>query len=337
MKVLKQMIEHFWERGALSLDEAHYLVEHGFVGAWDLPGYAPLSQDDEELHATGASDYGPSEPDPLEMEHERLVSRPSSGRGRGPKVAEYAPAELQADLARLLDQRTRCFSALIEMTQGKAGNHQAAAVRLRQYNAAAFSKLFIDSVRKRPSLLADVWEAVSDQAFHVLLERPNVRGKAARAFRRLLQTSDPKHWSGAGWLLKFDEVQTIVNLLAVRRLLLPAIVDLYEKHWAVLAKCMQRPAKPGPAWESLAFGLVLLHHARFFATNRHPSGYTMTRFVDSESWNNAWTTALALDVANVTPFMARIFNLACYKESTAGPQFTIFVDAALDVPFDWKV
>ena len=31
MKVLQQSIQHFWQRGALTADQVHYLVEHGFV------------------------------------------------------------------------------------------------------------------------------------------------------------------------------------------------------------------------------------------------------------------------------------------------------------------
>ena len=44
MKVIQQLIGHFWERGALTPEEAHYLVEHGFIRAEELEGYGPWAQ-----------------------------------------------------------------------------------------------------------------------------------------------------------------------------------------------------------------------------------------------------------------------------------------------------
>ena len=41
MKVITQLIKHFWERGALLAAEIEYLVRHGFVRVRDLPGYEP--------------------------------------------------------------------------------------------------------------------------------------------------------------------------------------------------------------------------------------------------------------------------------------------------------
>ncbi len=39
MKVVAQLVKHFWNRGELSLAEAAYLVEHGFVPMRELSGY----------------------------------------------------------------------------------------------------------------------------------------------------------------------------------------------------------------------------------------------------------------------------------------------------------
>src|SRR5262249_41214832 len=39
MKVVTQMIHHFWERGALSAEQVKHLVRHGFVQAEDLAGF----------------------------------------------------------------------------------------------------------------------------------------------------------------------------------------------------------------------------------------------------------------------------------------------------------
>lgn len=36
MRVLHQLIKHFWRRGALTKEQADYLVEHGFIRAHEL-------------------------------------------------------------------------------------------------------------------------------------------------------------------------------------------------------------------------------------------------------------------------------------------------------------
>ena len=41
MKVVQQLVEHFWDRGVLAIEQVHYLVEHGFVRAANLADYVP--------------------------------------------------------------------------------------------------------------------------------------------------------------------------------------------------------------------------------------------------------------------------------------------------------
>ena len=36
MRVIEQLVQHFWTRGALSREEALYLVKHGFIRESDL-------------------------------------------------------------------------------------------------------------------------------------------------------------------------------------------------------------------------------------------------------------------------------------------------------------
>ena len=38
MRVIEQLVQHFWARGALTREEALYLVRHGFVREADLAG-----------------------------------------------------------------------------------------------------------------------------------------------------------------------------------------------------------------------------------------------------------------------------------------------------------
>ncbi|QJW97309.1 hypothetical protein FTUN_4879 [Frigoriglobus tundricola] len=38
MRVIEQLVHHFWARGALTREQALFLVGHGFAREEDLPG-----------------------------------------------------------------------------------------------------------------------------------------------------------------------------------------------------------------------------------------------------------------------------------------------------------
>src|SRR5437773_1630164 len=78
------------------------------------------------------------------------------------------------------------------------------------------------------------WECVDPEPFHTLLSQPKARGPVIRAFAAILTAATPGAWGQAAWLLRVPEVQTVVNLLAIRQQLVPAIRWLYEKHRSTL-------------------------------------------------------------------------------------------------------
>ena len=120
MKVLNQLIQHFWDRGALSLDQAHYLVEHGFVKAADLDNYVPRPPEPEEADAAMAAE--PVEvllPDEWDQREEVLVEKPA-GKKRGkaaPKLPEYDLARLRDGVVAALAEREDYFPALVELAE----------------------------------------------------------------------------------------------------------------------------------------------------------------------------------------------------------------------------
>jgi hypothetical protein len=89
MKVVQQLIEHFWDRGSLPLEQAHYLVEHGFIRAVHLAGYVPRPDaDDEACNKARVEVLLPTEWDRAE---EALIGQPTGKklarkrRGRRPR------------------------------------------------------------------------------------------------------------------------------------------------------------------------------------------------------------------------------------------------------------
>jgi hypothetical protein len=310
MRVLHQLITHFWQRGALTLEQAHYLVEHGFIRPWELERYAPRPAAIEEAEAEARpSARVPEELLPNELERrQEALSAPAPGRRKGKAAAlpDYSLEELGRQLRAILHQRERWLPALREMAARRQTCPAAeeAAIWLRQRPVDTFRLMLLEAVRARPSLLGRLWEAVDPEPFHALLARPGVRGPVARAFAGILVAAGSGQWGRAGWVLRVPEVQTVANLLAVRRRLVPAVLWMYEKQKGLLGRALQRPARPPPSWHALGFGLVLIYNARAWRGKRAPPGFVLSRPPTAA----AWTTALTLDADRVIPYCVHLFG-----------------------------
>ena len=115
MKVLQQLIQHFWQRGVLALDQVHYLVESGFIRAGDLEDYEPRPQEENE-NAVGTGHPPPEvyQPDELERAEEDLSTQRKVRRS-GPKVTDLTREELEEQLRGILAGREVSLLALVEM------------------------------------------------------------------------------------------------------------------------------------------------------------------------------------------------------------------------------
>ena len=311
MKVLQQLIQHFWQRGVLSVEQAHYLVESGFIRPGDLEDYEPRPEEEPDAAAGRELSSELLQPDELEQTEEELIARPVRRKGGRvvPKGPELRPEDLAEQVRVALAARSASLPALAEL----AGRHQPcpdpfeATVLLRQVEEAAFSAALAEAVRSRPGLLAELWECVDPEPFHVIVGS-GARGRVVGAFQVILRASAPDEWSRAAWLLQLPEVQTVTNLLAVRRRLLPALVWLYDQHWAALARCLQRPARRLRSWRPLGYGLALLYNARARRAGQLAPGYPLYKQLALGDWHEAWTVAMAFDAAAVTPYFLHLFG-----------------------------
>ena len=94
MKVITQLIRHFWQRGALSYDQAEYLLDQGFARMADLPGFkrrerVVVERQIEVLH-----------PQPFEIATEEIQTPPRRRGGGGPKGSVPETEDLRPRLPR---------------------------------------------------------------------------------------------------------------------------------------------------------------------------------------------------------------------------------------------
>ena len=296
MKVLQQLIQHFWQRGALTAEQAHYLVEHGFVRAEDLADYKPPAE--EEVAAPPPVEV--LLPDEMERAEEELVG--AVGRRKGGKAAPRTPDLTTEQLGEMLEEILLAREPLLPALQAVSGaDAPSATAAIRQMPQEEFNRRLLTAVQARPGVLAEMWEALDERPFHDLLSRPGMKGKPVRAFGAVLRAADVSAWAAVAWIMQVAAVQTVANLLAARRRLAAGVMWLYDGYRSRFARCLQRPARPGPSWVGLGFGMVIVHNARAAGAKRPPTGYRVEGRLDDDGWREAWTTAAALDAVAVTP------------------------------------
>ncbi len=94
MKVISQLIRHFWERGVLSSEEVEYLVQHGFARRHDVPGYR-FPQVDEPTDIAINDFPALDNPDEFDRFEESLVRRQDTRRtGHEPHPAQLKIEEI---------------------------------------------------------------------------------------------------------------------------------------------------------------------------------------------------------------------------------------------------
>src|SRR5262245_8312339 len=116
MKVITQLIKHFWQRGALTPAEIDYLVQHGFIRSRDLPGYSPPPEEPAAA-VPPLSIIGTVSPaSPLDSVEDSLVRRrPKRGGRAQPRGRVVEIKELCARVAAELARRQAALGTLVRL------------------------------------------------------------------------------------------------------------------------------------------------------------------------------------------------------------------------------
>jgi hypothetical protein len=311
MKVIAQLIRHFWQRGALSSEEAAYLVRHGFVRVRDLPGYQekPGKADNAQRFEPFSLTPPAGPPDGFDLVEEQLVRRSS----RGLRSHRYRKKVLnEKDLCQRVETellRRRPWLRQLTKLAGRiepCDGWESAAAALRQIPPQRFSRELNAALAADAAVLPKLWQAIDIEPFHRLVRDDEIRGRAAHAYAALLVASDPSALGKYSWMLKHEAMQRVINLRVVYRRFLFGLTRLYHRDRNLLARALSGRCDPALFW-----ALVLLHNA-----NRTPgrsispaSEYGPIEQPDDEIWRKAWTIALNLD----RPAAAKLL-VACYSD-----------------------
>lgn len=292
MRVIEQLVRHFWARGALTRDEALYLVRHGFVREADLAGLVdpPPGADTGEVEGPPGVRGDEPPPDPRfdpearaaeELEDE-LVGRNSAGGRKGgkKKPAGHNLAPAVARLAAHLAAREP-YPALVELgsrLKPKAcptwrdAAKAVAAAEPRKLEAA-----LVGLLNARPRALGELWFWFELESLFFWAEHEHNAGPVADGIAKLLRADKPAQVGRLDQLKKAAGVQALIDLLAARRPFLATLPALYDRHFDKLGLWLIPPAGPAaPAWSVLPWAFVLLYNARQGTVDAPPPGYAVS-------------------------------------------------------------
>jgi hypothetical protein len=314
MKVITQLIQHFWQRRVLTTEQVDYLVRQGFVRPGDLPGLDWSEDTGEEIAAPAVVFLAP---DPLDEVAEKLTQRTAGRRGPGkPKGKVLAEDELVAAVETVLTERADALAAFRAWAArfGAAADWPGAAAAARRVPAEHFTAVLADGLRRGAAALRDLWAALDVEPLHAVADGPELRGPAVRAYRLLLAADrplPPRHC----FLLRHPPLQTARAVAELYRRLLAALASLRERQPRLLAAALRADAPAAPFW-----ALALVYNAR-----REPPGgpvmwgreYGPLPPPAAAVWRAAWSAALVMDPPAVTRLLA-----ACYadEETRAAPE-----------------
>ncbi len=325
MKVITQLIRHFWQRGALSPEQAEYLLDQGFARPSDLPGYKPVEHAVEQLPEVVVL-----APHPLEATAEAL-ERPRRRVGRGgPKGVVPEADDLQLWLRKQFSLRARDFVSLVRLGErfGPCPTWLDAAKRIRQAKPDRFARGLAAALRSQQVALRSLWQAVDLEPFHTRMEDASLRGPTVRAFRMLLSLQDASQLGKYCWILKLDEVQAACNLLQANRSLMAGLGGLFHHHRSTLNGALQRSGHLVPHW-----AFVLLYNAYRRTAENGAAARREFGPIDlpaDDVWRQAWTAALLMDSPAVTRLL-----IGCYGRREVGDGAAC--SHLLYCPLGWKL
>lgn len=297
MRVIEQLVHHFWARGALSREEAQFLVDHGFARECDLPGlvepereidpdtYTPLASgsEDDGYHKGAdeairqAADAKARQAEELEDElvGRNAGSRKAGGKKKKPIGHNLAPAgaTLSAHFA-----AREPYPALCELGSRltSCAHWREAAKVVGSAPPEQLEPALVGLLNARPRALGELWFWFDLEPLYDWTEHEDNAGPVAEGLSKLLSADTLARVGRLGQLLKAPEVQMLLDLLPARRAFLSLLPVLYHAHFPKLGQWLVPPwGEAAQCWPSLPWAFVIVYNARQGTAEEPPMGYPL--------------------------------------------------------------
>ncbi|MFM8273913.1 MAG: hypothetical protein ACKODX_16495 [Gemmata sp.] len=342
MRVIEQLVHHFWARGALTREEALYLVRHGFARGADLPGLfdpqPPLSYEDVADVYLGDFDEQARDEQARAAEalEDELVGRNAGSRKQGGKKKKPSGHNL-APATEVLSAHVAArepYPALCEWASRvkPCATWSDAAKVIASAKPEALETALVGLLAARPRALGELWFWFDLEPLYAWADARENAGPVAEGLSKLLGADAPARVGRLGQLQKAAGVQALLALLPARRAFLNLLPVLYHAHFPRLGLWLVPPTGPAAAcWPALPWSFVLVYNARPGTAPNPPPGYAVDPHALPDALLRlALTTALAQ-----APVAVRELLMHGLRDCGTAPR-PEFV-RPLHCPYTWRV
>lgn len=347
MRVIEQLVQHFWARGAITRDEALYLARHGFVKETDLPGLVePHPDADPEdyprarPHRSAAEEDRAREAERLEAE---LAGRQGGGKkgGRKKKPSGHNVGPAVAALGGFFATREP-YPALLELAAGlrPRPTWPEAARVIAAADPADLEVALVGLLNARPRALGELWYWFAIEELFDWVEHEDNAGPVADALAKLMRTGTRTLVGRAGQLMKAAEIRALADLLDARRKFLGLLPVLYDRHFAGLGRWLVPPAgAAADAWPALPWAFVIVYNARRGTADAPPPGYPLSLGqIDFGGFRWALGTAVQVDPVAVRELLIhQLRDRPDPRPDRDHWERNLVLDRPLYCPYPWRV
>ncbi|HUR55512.1 MAG TPA: hypothetical protein VMZ71_15360 [Gemmataceae bacterium] len=349
MRVIEQLIQHFWARELMSREDIAYLIRHGFVRDSDLPGWLPPELEPAPHEPPAPPDdrwHDEARAREAEELEDELAGRQAGGKkgGKKQKPAGHNLAPAAAALNGHYADRA-AYPALVELAERVKPSsrvtdwHQAARL-VGAATARELEPALVGLLNHRPRALAELWHWFNlEPLFEWATDEENA-GPVADALGRLLTGASRSEVGRIGQLMKAAEVQLLPDLLAARRAFLGVLPALYHAHFGRLFQWLVPPTGAAlGCWPALPWAFVLVYNAKQGTAEKPAVGYEVnTQQLPFNLFKLAWATAYPMEPVAVRDLLATRLRFA--PEPSFDPldwaaQATF--DRTLFCPYTWRI
>jgi hypothetical protein len=345
MRVIEQLVHHFWARGALSREQALFLVQHGFARDCDLPGLNAPPDPNANPYEDYSGDEGAGaekEPDwraedearEAEELEDELVKRNAGGRkgGKKKKPTGHNLAPLVATLSAHFAAREP-YCALCELggRLKSCADWRDAAKTIGAARPEALETALVGLLGSRPRALGELWFWFDLEPVFEWTDDKQNAGPVADGLSKLLRADNPAQVGRLGQLLKATEVQMLLDLLPARRAFLNLLPVLYHAYFPRLGLWLVPPSgEAAKCWPALPWAFVLVYNARQGTQEQPPLGYELDPVaLPVRLLQLALTTAFAQAPVAVRELLLR----GLHDRAGTRPEFA----RKLHCPYTWRV
>ncbi|MBP3955250.1 hypothetical protein J8F10_08145 [Gemmata sp. G18] len=357
MRVIEQLVHHFWARGALTRAEALYLVKHGFAREGDLPGLAepgqPIDPATYAQPAYDAEEYDYRDRDreaadekarAAEELEDELVGRNAGSRKAGGKKKKPTGHNLAPAVAMIAAHvaAREPYPALCELGTRIApcGSWRDAAQVVGAAKPAALETALVGALTARPRALGELWFWFDLEPLFEWTDDEDNAGPVADGLSKLLGADNLAQVGRLGQLLKAAEVQMLLDLLPARRAFLNLLPVLYHAHFPKFGLWLVPPTGAARAcWPALPWAFVLVYNARQGTAERPPQGYPLDpNVLPPRLLRMALTTAFAQAPVAVRELLIQgLRDSDTPADDVRDATRPVFARKTFHCPFTWRV